>query len=98
MAVEKLPPNYETETRQKLKDDDCCKFLLVIFNFAFTPMVLDLMKELDSKFDGVRGRKAYPRVLLLIVVLYCFSEGITNYKMMSKECKKNIVSKHNIRQ
>ena len=27
------------------------------------------MKELDSKFDGVKGRKAYPRVLLLIVVI-----------------------------
>ena len=52
-------------------------------------MVQDLMKELDSKFDGVRCPKAYPRVLLLIVVMYCFSEGIDNYKKISKECKKD---------
>ena len=57
---------------------------MVIFNFTFTPMVQDLMKELDSKFDGVRGPKAYHRVLLLIVVMYCFSKGIDNYKKISK--------------
>ena len=89
MAVEKLPHNYENKTRKKLKEDDCDKFLLIIFNFAFTPMIQDLMKELDSKFDGLKGRKAYPRVLLLIVVMYCFSENINNYNKMSKECKKN---------
>lgn len=89
MAVRKLPPDYENKTRQKLKDEDCPKSLLVIFNFAFTPMIQDLMKELDSKFDGIRGNKAYPRVLLLIVVLYCFSKNINKYDSMSEECKHN---------
>ena len=68
MAVEKLPPDYENKTREKLKEDDCDKFLLIIFNFAFTPMIQDLMKELASKFDGVKGRKAYPRGTVLVKI------------------------------
>ena len=63
--------------------------LMMIFNFVFLPMVQDLMHNLDSQFKGKRGRKAYPRTLLLIVVLYCFSENIKLYKYMAKECKRN---------
>ena len=50
-------------------------------------MVQHLMQDLDSEFKGKRGPKAYPRVLLLIVVLYCFSEDINKYKSMILEGK-----------
>ena len=89
MAVETLSSTYEQDTRKKLIDDDCPRFLLLIFNFAFLPMIQDITREMDAEFKGKRGPKAYPRVLLLIVVLYCFSENICRYKDMSKECKKN---------
>ena len=89
MAVETLSPTYEPDTRKKLIDKDCPRFLLLIFNFAFLPMIQDITREMDAEFKGKRGPKAYPRVLLLIVVLYCFSENICRYKDMSKECKKN---------
>ena len=52
-------------------------------------MIQDITKEMDAEFKGKRSRKAYPRVLLLIVVLYCFSIKISRYNDMSKECKKN---------
>ena len=89
MAVETLSSTYERDTRKKLIDKDCPRFLLLIFNFAFLPMIQDITREMDAEFKGKRGPKAYPRVLLLIVVLYCFSENICRYKDMSKECKKN---------
>lgn len=57
----------------KLKQEDCPKMLLTITNFAFSKMVQNLMHQLDSEFESNRGRPAYTRTLLLIVVLYCFS-------------------------
>ena len=63
--------------------------LLTITNFAFSKMVQNLMHQLDSEFESKRGRPAYPRTLLLIVVLYCFSIDIANYTKMEEECKKN---------
>ena len=74
----------------KLKqEEDCPKMLLTITNFVFSKMVQNLMHQLDSKFESKRGRPAYPRTLLLIVVLYCFSIDIANYTKMEEECKKN---------
>ena len=74
----------------KLKDeDDCPKMLLTIINFAFTDMVQNLMYQLDAEFINKPGRPAYPRTLLLIVVLYCFSIDISNYTKMEEECRKN---------
>ena len=74
----------------KLKyGEDCPKMLLTITNFAFSNMVQNLMHQLDSEFESKRGRPAYPRTLLLIVVLYCFSIDISNYTKMEEECRKN---------
>ena len=44
MAVEILSSTYEQDTRKKLIDDDCPRFLLLIFNFAFLPMIQDIMR------------------------------------------------------
>ena len=63
--------------------------LLTIVEFVFTNMIQNLMHELDLEFESKRGRPAYPRTLLLIVVLYCFSINISNYTKMEEECKKN---------
>nr|WP_294997951.1 hypothetical protein [uncultured Methanobrevibacter sp.] len=63
--------------------------LLTICNFAFTNMVQSLMVQLDAEFASKPERPAYPRTLLLIVVLYCFSIDIANYTKMEEECRKN---------
>lgn len=52
-------------------------------------MVQNLMHQLDSEFESKCERPVYPRTLLLIVVLYCFSIDIANYTKMEEECKKN---------
>ena len=69
--------------------EDCPKMLLTIVIFALSNMIQNLMHQLDLEFESKCGRPAYPRTLLLIVVLYCFSINIANYAKMEDECKKN---------
>ena len=54
--------------------------LLVIINLVFLPMVQYSDEEFHCKCE--------PPALLLIVLLYCFSENINHYKSMVKECRK----------
>ena len=90
MPVMELKEYKDGNILNKLKlKEDCPKMLLTIANFAFSKMVQNLMQQLDSEFESKRGRPAYPRTLLLIVVLNCFSIGIANYTKMEEECKKN---------
>ena len=90
MPVMELKEHNDCSILNKLKqEEDCPKMLLTITNFAFSKMVQNLMHQLDSEFESKRGRPAYPRTLLLIVVLYCFSIDIANYTKMEEECKKN---------
>ena len=90
MSVIELKDYADGNILKKLKrEEDCPKMLLTIVDFAFSDMVQNLMCQLDLEFESKRGRPAYPRTLLLIVVLYCFSIGISNYAKMEEECKKN---------
>ena len=90
MSVMELKEYKNGSILNKLKqEEDCPKMLLTITNFVFSKMVQNLMHQLDSKFESKCGRPAYPRTLLLIVVLYCFSIDIANYTKMEEECKKN---------
>ena len=90
MSVMELEEYKDGSILNKLKqEEDCPKMLLTITNFAFSNMVQNLMHQLDLEFESKRGRPAYPRTLLLIVVLYCFSIDIANYTKMKDECKKN---------
>ena len=89
MAVMELKEYKDGSILNKLKqEEDCPKMLLTITNFAFSNMVQNLMHQLDLEFESKRGSPAYPRTLLLIVVLYCFSIDIANYTKMEDECKK----------
>ena len=82
--------NKGTILKKLKKEEDCPKMLLTIVEFALSNMIQNLMQQLDSEFKSKRGRPAYPRTLLLIVVLYCFSIDISNYTKMEEECKKKI--------
>ena len=90
MSVIELDEYKNGNIINKLKmEENCPKMLLTIVNFAFSDMIQNLMHQLDLEFESKRGRPAYPRTLLLIVVLYCFSINISNYTKMEEECKKN---------
>ena len=78
MSVIQLEEYNDGNILKKLKsEEDCPKMLLTIVNFAFLDMVQNLMHQLDLEFESKCGRLAYPRTLLLIVVLYCFSINIS---------------------
>ena len=90
MSIMELKEYNDGSIINKLKqEEDCPKMLLTITIFAFSNIVQNLMHQLDLEFKSKRGRPAYPRTLLLIVVLYCFSIDIANYTKMEEECKKN---------
>lgn len=90
MSVMELKEYKDGSILNKLKqEEDCPKMLLTITNFAFSNMVQNLMHQLDLEFESKCGRPAYPRILFLIVVWYCFSIDIVNYTKMGDECKKN---------
>lgn len=75
---------------KKLKNEEYCpKMLLTIVEFVFLDLIQNLMHQLDLEFESKCGRPAYPRTLLLIVVLYCFSINISSYTKIEEECKKN---------
>lgn len=90
MSVIQLEEYNDGNILKKLKcEEDCPKMLLTIVDFALSDVIQNLMHQLDLEFESKHGRPAYPRTLLLIVVLYCFSIDISNYTKMEDECKKN---------
>lgn len=84
-------PRFEKEIlMDELKQHkDRPNALLTIIEFVFYPVIQSLTGELDSKFDSKTGRPAYPRSMLLGVLLYCFYNKIDNLADVEMECCKN---------
>ena len=99
MAVMDLyePDAGKNILKELSKEKDCPSTLRLIVCFAFLPMVQSLMKELDDKFKGKRGNKAFPRTALLIATLYSFSLNLDSYDKMEKLCKSDTYLKIAIR-
>ncbi|KZX10371.1 hypothetical protein MBORA_18860 [Methanobrevibacter oralis] len=73
MSVIELKDYADGTILKKLKcEEDCPKMLLTIVDFVFSDMIQNLMHKLDLEFESKRGRPAYPRTLLLIVVFILF--------------------------
>ena len=64
-------------------------FLITIVEFLFSDAIDDILKEFDDEFLSKVGRKAFPRKLLLGIVLFCHKEGIVKISHMAKACKTN---------
>ena len=62
--------------------------LLMIIEFIFSPVIQSLIGELNSKFDSKVGRPAYPREMILGVLLYCFHLKMENFIEIERECEK----------
>lgn len=63
--------------------------LRTITKFIFKPYVQDLIKDLNQQFDSEHGNRAYPRELLLGVLMYCSTLHISNLTAVARECKLN---------
>lgn len=64
------------------------KTIRKIINLIFTPCIIDIVKELEKDFKD-QGPRHYPRLLLLGIVLYCFSHKMYKYTDIANECRKN---------
>jgi len=62
--------------------NNAMEFLSIII-YLFMDEVQELIHELDSKFNSKRGPKAYPRTLLIGVLMYALKTGKTNLKSIS---------------
>ena len=60
---------------------------LSIITYLFMDEVQKLIHELDSKFDSKRGPKAYPRTLVISVLMFALKTGKTNLKTISSFCE-----------
>lgn len=63
--------------------------LRMITQFIFKPYVQDLIRDLNKQFDSEHGNRAYPRELLLGVLMYCYTLHISNLTSVARECKIN---------
>ena len=63
--------------------------LRTITEFIFKPYVQDLIKNLNKQFDSEEGNRAYPRELLLGILMYCSTLHISNLTAVARECKVN---------
>ena len=60
---------------------------LSIISYLFMEEVQDLIHELDLKFNSKRGPKAYPRTLVIGVLMFALKTGKTNLKSISSFCE-----------
>ena len=63
--------------------------LRTVTEFIFKPYVLDLIKDLNKQFDSDEGNRAYPREMLLGVLMYCSTLRMSNLNAIARECKIN---------
>ena len=65
--------------------------LRTITNFIFKPYVQDQIQDLNKEFNSKQGNRAYPREMLLGVLMYCSTLHIQNLTSIARECKVNRV-------
>lgn len=63
--------------------------LRMITIFLFKSHVRDLIQDLNKKFDSEIGNRAYPRELLLGILMYCSTIHVSNLTSIVRECKVN---------
>jgi hypothetical protein len=66
---------------------------MTLVDFVFSDAVQDVTKYFDNKFDSPVGAEAYPRSLLLLILLFCYNEGETKISRMVKMCRTNRIVK-----
>ena len=57
-----------------------------IIEFVFEDCIVDLMDELDSQFDSELGPPVYPRLMILLILLFGEEKGIEHYTELNETC------------
>lgn len=80
--------------RLKKKCSESSLLLLSIAEYLFSDPIQEIIAVLDSEFDNPRGPRAYPRTLIIGVLMFCLYKGITSLKMIEEICEdSNLLNK-----
>ena len=61
--------------------------LLSIVEYLFSNDIQEMIAVLDAEFDKPRGARAYPRTLIIGVLMFCLYKGITSLKIIEDICE-----------
>ena len=88
MALMEVQGFHPEKINEKLKKEGRDgHFLITIVCFIFSDAIQDIIKEFNDDFSSDVGAKAYPRILLLGICLYCYKIGVNNINGMVKMCR-----------
>lgn len=73
--------------RLKKISKESALFLLSIAEYLFSDEIQELIAVLDSEFDKPRGPRAYPRTLIIGVLMFCLYKGITSLSIIEEYCE-----------
>lgn len=71
---------------KKVGSRDAWSFLSIV-EYLFLNEVQELIGELDSKFDSTNGPRAYPRTLVIGVLMYALNKGKSSLRDISSFCE-----------
>ena len=71
---------------KKVGSRDAWSFLSIV-EYLFLNEVQELIGELDSKFDSTYGPRAYPRTLVIGVLMYALNKGRSSLSDISSFCE-----------
>ena len=71
---------------KKVGSRDAWSFLSIV-EYLFLNEVQELIGELDSKFDSTYGPRAYPRTLVIGVLMYALNKGRSSLRDISSFCE-----------
>ena len=73
---------------KKKGSSDVLDFLSIVV-YLFLDEVQELVVELDSEFNSTTGPSAYPRTLVIGVIMFAISKGQTTLKGFASFCEDN---------
>lgn len=73
--------------RLKKISKESALLLLSIAEYLFSDEIQELIAVLDSEFDKPRGPRAYPRTLIIGVLMFCLYKGITSLNIIEEYCE-----------
>ena len=61
--------------------------MLSIAEYLFSDEIQELIAVLDSEFNNPKGPRAYPRTLIIGVLMFCLYKGITSLSIIEEYCE-----------
>ena len=84
--IKSFRPSIICNRLKKLYDKPA-RMLLMIVEYLFLDDIQDMIAILDGKFDNTRDPRAYPRTLIIGVIMFSLYKGMTSLSLIADFCK-----------